>query len=445
MKWCNIINRMLILFSVLFLFVVPVCKAQNPIVPPGVYFADPAAHLWKDGKIYLYGSKDINPEQYCSQSYDVLSSSDLINWTIHPNSFASTGSNDQISYSDAELYAPDCIEKDGKYYLYYCLSKGPGDEGVAIGSSPAGPFLNGEAIEGMSGIDPAVFIDDDGQAYITWGQVGLTMAKLNPDMKTIDASSVKYNVITEAEHYFHEGSQLFKRNGIYYLAYADISQRGRPTSIGYATSNKPFGPYTYQGVIVDNFGSDPCVWNNHGYIASFNGNWYVFYHRATHGSVTMRKACIEPIRFNPDGTIPQVEMTTQGVGAPLDAFGEIDAARACYLTGDVRIALTGKDKEELVKIENGNTATYKYLNFDHAPKRIRMKVTPAQGGEIQVFIKNYRSPIANIKVPEGDGKSPITLTSDIFSSNIKGVSPVFLRFNGVNDKTLFNVDSFVFQ
>ena len=426
-------------------FLVPfiLCNAQNPIVPPGVYIADPSAHQWKDGKMYVYGSKDIDPKKYCSANYDVLSSSDLISWSIHPKSFSSAGEGDQVPYSDADLWAPDCIEKDGKYYLYYCLSKGANNEGVAISSSPIGPFINGEVIDGMRGIDPAVFIDDDGQTYITWGQINLKMAKLNPDMKTIDRSSVKNRVITEAEHYFHEGSQLFKRNGIYYLVYADISQRGRPTSIGYSTSNHPFGPYTYRGVIIDNFGSDPHVWNNHGYIASFNEKWYVFYHRATHGSVTMRKACIEPIEFNTDGTIAQVEMTTQGVGDPLDPFNKIDAARACYMTGDLRIALTGDSKEELVKIENGNTAVYKYLNFNRSPQKIEIELIPIHGAEIQIFINNLNRLIATIKVPKGDGKTPITLTA-LVSPKIMGIYPVYLRFNGADDETLFNVDSFVF-
>jgi beta-xylosidase len=335
-----------------------------------VYIADPSAHAWRDGKMYIYGSKDVNPKRYCSTTYDVLSSHDLIDWAMHARSFASAGEGDGVPYSDAELYAPDCVERDGRYYLYYCLPDG--SEGVATSTSPTGPFLNGEAIGGMREIDPSVFIDGDGQAYVTWGQLTMKMAKLNGDMRTIDPSSVSEAVIAEAEHHFHEGSQLFKRNGVYYLACADISRRGRPTSIGYATANRPFGPYTYRGVIVDNFGSDPHVWNNHGYVAPFKGRWYVFYHRSTHGTETMRKACVEPIRFNDDGTIPQVEMTTQGAGLPLDAFETIDASRACYLTGNVRVELTG-EREELTRVASGNTAAYKYLRFDRPPQRYRLR------------------------------------------------------------------------
>lgn len=108
-----------------------------------------------------------------------------------------------------------------------------------------------------------------------------------------------------------------------YLVYADLSRADMPTCIGYATSKAPFGPYTYGGVIVDNDHCNPNNWNNHGSIAKFNGQWYVFYHRSTHGCNKMRKACVEPITFNPDGSIPEVEMTSQGAGGPLEATSEI--------------------------------------------------------------------------------------------------------------------------
>lgn len=89
---------------------------QNPIVPPGVYLADPEGHQWKDGKLYLYVSRDESPDYYCSWSYDLLSTSDLKNWKITKNAFASKGPNDQVPYSDGELYASDAAYKNGKYY-----------------------------------------------------------------------------------------------------------------------------------------------------------------------------------------------------------------------------------------------------------------------------------------------------------------------------------------
>ncbi len=122
-------------------------SAQNPIVPPGLYIADPSSHVWKDGKLYIYGSRDENPAWYCSHDHYVISTSDLIHWDITKDAFASSGKNDQVSYSDDFLYAPDCQYKDGIYYLYYCLASPFNTEGVATSTNPEGPFRNGKAID----------------------------------------------------------------------------------------------------------------------------------------------------------------------------------------------------------------------------------------------------------------------------------------------------------
>jgi len=134
-----------IIFLCFSLFIIK-AFAQNPIVPPGVYFADPAAHVWNDGKLYVYGSVDESTGYYCSWRYHVLSSADLMKWELFDNSFASKGPNDQVLESDQLLFAPDCQFKDGKYYLYYCLPDREFTEGVAISSSPTGPFANGRNI-----------------------------------------------------------------------------------------------------------------------------------------------------------------------------------------------------------------------------------------------------------------------------------------------------------
>src|SRR4051812_34228196 len=109
---------------------------HNPLTPPGVYAADPEAHVWDDGKMYLYVSRDESTREYCSQYYHVLSSADLIRWDIHTYTFATTGEFDQVSYSNDRLAAPDCLYRDGMYYLYYCIWDG----GVATSPSPIGPF-----------------------------------------------------------------------------------------------------------------------------------------------------------------------------------------------------------------------------------------------------------------------------------------------------------------
>jgi hypothetical protein len=428
----------------LFFAGISAANAQNPIAPAGVYLADPQGRRWNDGKMYVYVSKDVDAGYYCSHIYDVLSSSDLKNWTVHPNTFASKGGNDQVPYTDAYLYAPDCIYKDGVYYLYYGMS-GDNPEGVATGKSPVGPFENGEILKGCNQIDPAAFIDDDGQAYLYWGQFAAKVAKLKPNMKELDLSSLKDSIITEEEHSFHEGIQMFKRKGVYYLVYASIERHGMATCLGYATSTSPVGPFRYRGIIIDNFGCDPNVWNNQGSVVEFNGKWYVFYHRSTHGSVTMRKACIEPIAFNEDGTIDEVEMTTQGAAGPLDPFGQTDAERACFLTGKVRIQASSVDNEELARIENLNTAAYKYFDFRESPKKFTVKVIPENGGKLQVFANNLCAPLlCTVNIPAGDGKTAQLLSVDL-NTDLKGVYPVYFRFLGEDDKDLYRVDWFKFE
>ena len=187
---------------------------------------------------------------------------------------------------------------------------------------------------------PPVLVDDDDQVYYYWGQFHLRGAELPPDLHAIQPETLQTNLLNEAEHGFHEGASIRRHNGIYYLVYADIS-RGKPTCLAYATSLSPLGPFTKRGIIIDNIGCDPETWNNHGSIAAFNGQWFVFYHRSSQASMFNRRVCVEPIHFNGDGTIDEVAMTTQGAGAPLPPTQPIEEWRACLLNGRVRTAAVG--------------------------------------------------------------------------------------------------------
>ena len=431
------------------LFIPIILSGQNPIVPPGVYIADPSARVWNNGKIYIYGSVDESMDYYCSHRYHVLSSEDMKHWNLHENTFSSKGGDDQVDYSDNLLYAPDCMEKDGKYYLYYCLATNQNTEGVAVSESPEGPFKNGQVIHtgGYNQIDPGVFIDEDGQGYYVWGQFSLKMAKLKPNMLDIDTTTIHDNVLTEKEHYFHEGCFMTKRKGIYYLVYADISREGMPTCIGYATSKNPMGPYTYGGVIIDNDNCDPGVWNNHGSIAEWNNQWYVFYHRSTHNSVKMRKACVEPITFLEDGSIPEVEMTTQGSGEPLPAFEKIDAERACLLHGDVRIRAFTSDNEELGSIGNDDKAAYKYIDFGNGITKVKARIKPGRKGGSVVFTTRmpWGKGFTAINVPPAEGEGNWMIL-EAEAEKIEGVQTLWVKFCGEKgEEELFAIDWFQFE
>lgn len=336
----------------------------NPILNPYTFVPDVEAHVWADGRIYLYGSLDIEGcMQYCSREYHVYSSDDMIHWVDHGVSFRL----DDVEWAKTGggIYAPDCAYRDGKYYLYYCIVDGRC--GVAVSDCPYGPFKDVGPIEHVTMIDPAVLIDDDGQAYLYWGQFdGVRVAKLKENMVEIDPETIT-QPLSVAEHEFHEGSSVKKINGKYYFVYTDTHRHGnKATSMGYAVSDNPMSGFVYQGVIVDNFGCDPKTWNNHGSIACFNGQWYVFYHRSTHGCEFSRHVCIEPITIDENGKIAEVKMTTSGRESALPAGDVMPAFRACEMSGNVRIAgdKTSPHGFALTQIQPNDTATFRYLDFD---------------------------------------------------------------------------------
>ncbi len=339
---------------------------MNPVLPREHFVPDGEAHVMPDGRLYVYGSYDLSGRNgYCSQELHVFSTDDLIHWTDHGVAFRSC----DVPWAPegADLYAPDCIHRDGKYYLYFCMSSSV--EGVAVADRPWGPFTDPKPIRPADGdsIDPAIFVDNDGQAYYFWGQFSLRGAKMNEDMTTLDMSSLSRCVIDEKRHGFHEGASMRRRGDLYYLTYTDIT-RGRATCIGYAVSRSPLGPFEYKGVIVDNIGCDPQTWNNHGSIEEFKGRWYVFYHRSSQNSVQNRRLCIEPIGFDESGDIREVLPTTQGVEPPLSVMRPIAAADACRMGGWGAGAYIMPDEEKgreiLTDVRGNGWAVYRYVDFD---------------------------------------------------------------------------------
>ena len=275
-------------------------------------------------------------------------------------------------------------------------------------------------------------------------------------------------LVTEKDHFFHEGSFVFKHGEYYYYLYADISRNHRPTSLGYAMATSPLGPYEYKGVIIDNAGCDPETWNNHGSIVVYKGQWYIFYHRSTHASRAMRKACLEPITFNEDGTIDEAEMTSQGAGGPLDASRTTDAARACLLQGHARIQLdadqgigvAGGKREVLAGIWDGDAAAWKYLDFRKGAKKIVLKVKPAAGGVIRVRTGAPDGPVlgsaripASVSSPGQKGAkvaaAPEWMTVSARIRKTRGVQALWLTFESDGDtpteEDLFLLDSFRFR
>jgi beta-xylosidase len=325
MKTIPLITGLLLLFTLF------ACKSQskpdesaetagNPFIKH-IYTADPSAHVWEDGRLYVYASHDIAPPRGCDlmDQYHVFSTDDMINWVDHGEILRST----EVSWGRPEggfMWAPDCAYKDGVYYFYF---PHPSEAdwnnswkiGVATSQYPAKDFTVIGYIEGMeSYIDPCVFVDDNGQAYIYQGGGGVSLGgKLKDNMIELDGKLQKMEGLED----FHEATWIHKRNGRYYLSYSDNHDESRNDGVAgdnrmhYAVSDHPLGPWKSMGIYMEPTDS----YTNHGSIVEYKGQWYAFYHNSAlskkNGEFNdwLRSVCVDKLEYNPDGTIQMVKQT----------------------------------------------------------------------------------------------------------------------------------------
>ena len=329
--------------------------AQNPIIRDQ-FTADPTARVFNN-KVYLYPSHDIKPpvgqrqDWFCMEDYHVFSSENLTDWTDH-GVIVTQNKVPWVRPDSYSMWAPDCVERNGKYYFYFPSAPKSGfgfGIGVAVADSPEGPFVcEPEPIKGISGIDPCVLQASDGNAYIFWGAG--RCAKLKPNMKELaddtPKEKVKFrdrefemygvNCLKDLPNRQAEGPFAFEANGWYYLTYPYV--REKTEVLGYAMSKNPMGPYEYKGLIMAEH-ENGC-WTNHHSIINYKGQWYLFYHHnyLSPNDDKRRSACIEKLYFNSDGTIKEVKQTMRGVGVN-KAAEKIEIDRYSTASSDVTSAL----------------------------------------------------------------------------------------------------------
>ncbi|MCO1658495.1 family 43 glycosylhydrolase [Pseudonocardia sp. S2-4] len=285
-------------------------QAANPLIQR--FAADPSI-LVANGRMYIYATDDQgNSGTYWdSSAWRVFSSSNLVDWTDHGAPFSVSG----FSWATQYAWAPSAVQRNGTYYLYL-----PTDRtkiGVARSSSPTSGFSDArgnpliergrDANTGDEPIDPAAFVDDNGQAYLYFGGARAPkVVRLNSDMTS--TSGAVQNVVINGGSAYAEAGHMHKRNGLYYYSYST----GWPGQIAYATSSNPLGPFTYRGVILDSVNIN----TNHQSIAEYNGRWYIAYQRNARpgGGNYRRSLAMEYLNYNSDGTIQRVAQTSNGVG-----------------------------------------------------------------------------------------------------------------------------------
>lgn len=306
---------MRLFFTIMLCFSVSVISGQNPI-KVDIYAADPSARVFND-TLYVYPSHDIEGSRWFDmRDWHVLSTTDMQTWTDH----GVVLSLDSLPWARKYAWAPDCAYRNGKYYFYYPVDRDA--IGVAVSDRPYGPFHDplGRAlvtrqtpgvVESRSLIDPCVFTDDDGTAYLIFGQNEVNIVRLNEDMISF---SDTVRQVRGVDHFF-EAVWMHKYNGKYYISY---SGKGK---ILYGMGDSPYGPFTYKGVVLGKVNSV----TNHASITQYKGQWYLFYHTSDKyinahkgGRLSLKKyysrsMCIDSLYYNTDGTIREVVPTRGGV------------------------------------------------------------------------------------------------------------------------------------
>lgn len=281
------------------------------------YTADPAALVYKD-KVYLYTGHDVPPakrEGYVMHDWLVFSSEDMVTWAEHPVPLTVK----DFKWAKDDAWASQVIERNGKFYWFATVSHGSihgKSIGVAVADNPLGPFkdargsalitndMTKKAKISWDDIDPTVFIDNDGQAYLFWGNTTLHYVKLKDNMTEMDGDFKEISVPS-----FTEAPWVHKRKKWYYLSYAYQF----PEKIAYAMSRSIHGPWEYKGILNEIAGNSNT---NHQAIIDFKGKSYFIYHNGgvpTEGGSFRRSVCIDYLKYRRDGTMKRVVMTTEGI------------------------------------------------------------------------------------------------------------------------------------
>ncbi len=473
----------------------------NPVLPSWEYVPDVEPRVF-GGRLYLYGSHDrFGGDCFCMNDCYVGWSApldDLSDWRYEGAIYDTK--EDPANEGGAQTgFAPDCVRgPDGRYYLYYCLSRSLLIS-VAVADAPEGPFhfyghvheADGRQYGGSGsifGFDPGVLMDD-GRIWLFAGFApayeplrkslkakeiqldGSYCVELTPDMLTVltrpklVAPGAAVSAGTGFEgHAFFEASSPRKIGGRYYLVYS--SQRSH--DLCYAVSDKPDGEYTYGGILVsigdiglrDEADAVNYLENTHGGMVELNGQWYVFYHRHTNRSRYSRQCCAEPVRILPDGNINQAEVTSCGLnGGPLPGRGSYPARIACNLSSAHGVCFytypekigpehpyftqSGGDRESdgdqyIANLRDGAWAGFKYFAFTGEEKSISVTVRGSASGTLRVATERGGASVAEIPVAPSTDWAKVSASLTV----APGTAPLYFTYHGDGfvDFTVFDIE-----
>ena len=435
------------------------CIAQNPFVQ--TWFTSDPAPMVHNGRLYVYtGHDEDNADFFWMQEWRIYSTEDMVNWTDHGSPLAL----ESFSWADDRAWASQCIERNGKFYWYICAhSKISGGMaiGVAVGDTPVGPFhdaIGKPLFENGSWdhIDPTVMIDDDGQAWLMWGNPQCYYLKLNEDMISYSGELGRLDMTEEAfggpmmskrepgkqyKDSYVEGPWLTKRNGTYQLLYA---AGGVPEHISYSTASHPTGPWKYAGEIMPL--SNTNSFTNHCGVADFKGHSYFFYHtgKLPQGGGFGRSVAVEEFKYNADGSFPAIMPTDEGVEpiAPFKPYRKVEAETMAFSKG-VKTEQNNQVGVYVTDIHNGDYIKLQAVKFCiKTPRTFTARVASGlRGGAIELRLHSVGGQmVAKLNVPgTGGWEQWQTLTCD-FTERVSGIHDLYFVFTGRKGPKLLNFD-----
>lgn len=420
-------------------------NAQRPIIQTK-YTADPAPMVYND-TVFLYTTHDEDDaEGFKMQDWLLYTSTDMVNWTDH-GVVASLKSFDWVK-RDNGAWAEQVVERNGKFYMY-CPIHGNGI-GVLVSDSPYGPFKDplGKPLvwqkEHWDDIDPTVFIDEDGQAYMYWGNPNCYYVKLNEDMISYSGDIVK---LKETPEHYQEGPWFYKRNGHYYLAFASTCC---PEGIGYAMSDSPTGPWKTKGYIMR---PTERTRGNHPGIMDYKGKSYVFglnydlLKLETNTHYERRSVSVAEIHYNEDGTIQEVpywaDTKLEQIGT-FNPFRKVEAETMAWGYGLKTVPNADKSLS-VVDVNNGEYICVRGVDFGkNKACRFEVSALPLEGGNLKIRLDAPDGKIVgNVNIPQGNETSKYELYSCEVNA-VSGIHDLYLSFEGENNKDLFELDYWKF-
>lgn len=433
------------------LFATVCVNAQNPIIST-VYTPDPAPFVYGD-KVYLFTDhdEDGHNRDFNMKDWMVFSTEDMVNWT-YLGTQVSTATF-KWARQGQRAWACQAVERNGKWYWYVCCNKANGGDAlaVAVADDPQGPWtdaIGGPLAEGFGFIDPSVFIDDDGRAYLFWGNKGLWYGELNDDMVSFKNGWQEVPGYHDPECFgelqskmnwakgrnemmtqYEEGPWVMKRNGTYYLSYP---AGGVPEHMAYSTAPTINGPWTFRGRIMDEANNSFTI---HGGNITFKGRDFMFYHNGglPGGGGYNRSACVEEFKFNEDGSIPFIPFTKEGVVKPvknLDPYKRVEAETQAQSSGLKVDRRAGRD-HFVTSIHDGDWMRVRSVDFSNCGQKAVVVVVGEQKGKgtIEYYIDNMEGePFCTVPVNTDNAGFRTAAFTYLIDTDVKGVHDLYIVF-----------------